>query len=228
MIIKGFIKHSLIDYPGKISSIVFVAGCNFRCGYCYNKHLVLDSKDIPEIKKEDVLGYLRDKQKWIDAVVISGGEPLIYDLEEFIVEVRRLGYLVKVDTNGSMPVALKNLLDKKLIDYVAMDIKATWENYSKVCGVDVDLEKIKKSIELVKNSGVDYEFRCTVLPEFNENDICRIAKMLNNPKRLCLQQFKPITTVDENYLKKKPKSNEELKGFKHILKNYAGEIIVRI
>ncbi len=227
MIIKGFIKNSLVDYPGKISSVIFVAGCNFRCGYCYNRHLVLNDKDIPEIRKEDILGYLRDKKKWIDAVVICGGEPLLYDLEDFIIKIKKLGYLVKIDTNGSMPVTLKNLLDRKLVDYVAMDIKATWENYSKIAGVDVDLEKIKESIRIIKASGVDYEFRCTILPEFNVNDIIRIAKMLNNPKKLCLQQFKPVTTIDENYLKKKPKSIEELKHLKDILKDYAEKIILR-
>lgn len=228
MIIKGWVKNSLVDYPGKVSSVVFVAGCNFRCGYCYNKHLIFNDKDVEEIKKEDIFDYLKDKQKWIDAVVITGGEPLLYDLEEFIVEVKKLGYLIKVDTNGSMPVELKNLLDKNLIDYIAMDIKSTWDNYSVIAGVEVDLEKIKKSIEIIKNSGIDYEFRCTVLPDFNENDIKRIAKMLNNPKKICLQQFRPITTIDENYLKKKPLPNEELEKFKSRLKDYAEKIEIRI
>ena len=227
MIIKGFIKNSLVDYPGKISSVVFVAGCNFRCGYCYNRDLVLDHKNMPEIKKSDVIDYLKDKQEWIDGVVICGGEPLIYDLEDFIVEVKKLGYLVKIDTNGSFPYALKNLLDKKLVDYVAMDVKAPWNKYKMVCGVEVDLDKIKESIKIIKVSGVDYEFRCTVLPDFSIEDMIKIVKALDYPKRFCLQQFKPVTTIDSNYLNKNPFPSSYFNKLKDILKGYAKEIIVR-
>lgn len=228
MIIKGWVKNSLVDYPGKVSSVVFVSGCNFRCGYCYNRHLVFNDGSIEEIKQEEILDYLKDKQKWIDGVVITGGEPLLYEVEEFIEKIKKLGYLVKLDTNGSNPVALKKILDKKLVDYVAMDIKATWENYEKIAGVELNLEKIEKSIQIIKDSGVEHEFRCTVLPDFSEKEIIRIAKMLGNPKKFCLQQFKPVTTIDESYLKKKPVAEKELMRFKNLLKDYADKIEVRI
>ncbi|MDR1123713.1 MAG: anaerobic ribonucleoside-triphosphate reductase activating protein [Elusimicrobiota bacterium] len=165
MTIGGLLKFSMIDFPGSISAIVFTQGCNLRCGYCHNPELIAQRPQTagePDWEEADVLYYLEKRRGALDGLVITGGEPSIQpDLKDFIVKVKAMGYLVKLDTNGTSPSVLKDLLDNKLLDFVAMDIKAPFEKYAAICGVPVDMEKIKASINLLQNSGLPYELRTT-------------------------------------------------------------------
>ena len=162
--IGGLLKFSMIDFPGKISAIVFTQGCNLSCGYCHNPELIPFTPNLtsPKMTDEDVLYYLEKRRGALEGLVITGGEPAIQpDLKNFVIKVKALGYLVKLDTNGTNPAALKDLIDAKLLDFVAMDIKAPFEKYSLVCGANVDVEKVKESIKLLRVSGVPHEFRTT-------------------------------------------------------------------
>lgn len=202
MKIGGFQPTSLLDYPDTISAIIWTAGCNFRCPFCYNRDLVLEkSKLFPE---EDVLTFLKKRKGMLEALVVTGGEPLLQeDLPQFLEKVKKLGYLVKVDTNGSYPDRLNELIEKKLVDYIAMDVKAPREKYDTLTGVKTDIEKITKSIELIKNSNLDYEFRTTFVPTLlTKEDIIEIGKWLENSKRYCIQQFKNDTPLISSDLQK--------------------------
>jgi len=190
MKIGGLQKTSLIDYPNCISAIIWTVGCNFRCPFCYNKNLVLGNTET--YKEEEILSFLNKRKGLLEAVVITGGEPLLQeDIVDFAIEIKKLGYLLKIDTNGCYPKKLKELIDKKLVDYVAMDIKAPKEKYDELTGVKTDLEKIEKSIEIIKTDAPDYEFRTTFVPQFlKKEDIIEIAKWLKGAKNYYLQQFK--------------------------------------
>lgn len=195
---KGWEKVSLVEWPEKICSIVFVGECNFYCPWCYNQALARWPENLADIKEEDVLAYLKENQKFLDGLMISGGEPLKMDkawqkdLLKFIKTVRDLGLATGVETNGSNPEFLEYLLKNKLLDYVAMDIKAplVQEKYEQVVGTKVDLGKIKKSISLIKELAPDYEFRTTVVPGLLEvEDLEKIVEELQGAKRYYLQEF---------------------------------------
>jgi len=213
-------KTSLIDYPGNISSILFLSRCNFRCPYCHNGDLVLDM--LPKLDERRVIDDLKVRKKYIDGVVITGGEPTLYnDLVDLIKEIKEIPLLVKLDTNGSNPDLIEELLDLKLLDYVAMDIKADLENYSKVIGVEIDPDIIKESIYLLKNSKIDYEFRTTVVPPFFNTKIARnIGKLIKGAKKYYLQQYVPKSTLDPEFGNIKPYSKKILEGFVKILNPY--------
>jgi len=204
---KGFQKISLLDYPGKIAAIVFVGGCNFRCGFCYNRDLVLNHQSLPSIPEEEVLEYLEKNKDWLDGLEITGGEPTLHpELPNFLEKVKKLGYSVKLDTNGSNPKMLAELLEKHLVDYVAMDVKAPLveDKYQAAIGIRANgaLKEVEKSIELLRGSnGLDYEFRTTMVPGLtSKDDIILIAQQIRNAKKYCLQQFKSNTShVDEKY-----------------------------
>ncbi len=179
MLIGGLHKHSLIDYPGQIAAVVFTQGCNFRCPYCHNPSLVYPQQYGPVIATEEVLEFLQRRQGLLDGVVISGGEPLLQQgLERFISSVKQMGYKVKLDTNGSMPEKLHALLDKELLDYVAMDYKAPLRAYSRVTSVEVDTEKIRNSIVYIVGSGVQYELRTTLYSGLGLSSIVDIVREL--------------------------------------------------
>ncbi|MBI5225970.1 anaerobic ribonucleoside-triphosphate reductase activating protein [Candidatus Micrarchaeota archaeon] len=201
MKIGGFQKTSLVDYPGRVSSIVFTSNCNMRCGYCYNADLACGR--LPTITTESVLQQLMDRQKYIDAVVITGGEPTIWpDLPPFMERLKKSGFKVKLDTNGLMPERLGPILQSGLADYVAMDIKAPWAKYAQITGVPIDIEKLKQSVELIKFSGIDYEFRTTVAPGLTSEDLNKIAKQIAPAKRWFLQPFQTgPTLMDPNVLR---------------------------
>lgn len=186
MRIKGLQKTTLIDFPDNVACTVFLPNCNFNCGFCYNSAIVKDDKSIPDIPLEEFFAFLEKRKNILDGVVVSGGEPTLQEgLVEFISKIKKMGFLVKLDTNGSNPEVLKELLEKKLLDYIAMDIKGALEDYERICGVKVDLEKIKKSIGLVKNSCIDYEFRTTLLQKFHSKEsIARIGELLKVPSEL--------------------------------------------
>ncbi|MDI6655275.1 MAG: anaerobic ribonucleoside-triphosphate reductase activating protein [Candidatus Hydrothermarchaeota archaeon] len=212
MLIKGLVKTTLIDYPGKIASTIFLAGCNFRCPYCQNPDLVAGYWELPTISEEEIFGHLKSRKKWLDGVCVSGGEPTLNEeLPEFLRKIKSMGFLIKLDTNGTNPEMLKKLLDEKLIDYAAMDIKAPIERYEEVVRARVDLEKIKKSVEIIRNNDVDYEFRTTVVPGLlDSEDIRKICSWLRGSKRYYLQQFRPDVTLDASFRKVAPYKPEEM------------------
>jgi pyruvate formate lyase activating enzyme len=191
MQIVGLEKNSVVDFPGKIAAVVFTPGCNLDCYYCHNRFL-LTQETWPELlSEENVLKFLEKRKNLLDGVVISGGEPTLQkDLEKFIVTVKKLGYSVKLDTNGTNPDVLKELFAKRLIDYVAMDFKAPLAKYKQICGNDSFLEWIKESIQLLLLGQVPYEFRTTFVPELAEEDILEIARVIQGARRYVLQQYR--------------------------------------
>jgi len=220
MIIKGLQKLTVIDYPDKLACTIFTFGCNFHCSYCHNPELVINN-GRPEIKEDVTLNFLRDRKGFLDAVCITGGEPTINkDLPVFISKIKEMGFLVKLDTNGTNPEMLKSLIEKKLVDYIAMDIKAPLELYENITNVKVNKNDIQKSIDLIKKIK-NYEFRITVVPDlFNEKHAKLIGEWLKGSKKFYIQQFRGIKTLDKNFVNKKPFSEEELIKFCNILKPY--------
>ncbi len=234
--IGGLQKLTLIDYPGHLAATIFLTGCNFRCPWCYSAELVLPEKIKKQlhpvrknfsngagISEKELLKFLKERKKLIDGVVLCGGEPVISKgLTPFIKKIKKMGFFVKLDTNGSNPEILKKLIDKKLVDYIAMDIKAPFgaksqiskfksQSYEKATGVKINLEKIKKSVEIIKNSGIDYEFRTTVVPGIHiKEDILQIAREISPAKRYYLQNFRPEKTIDPKFEKIKPYPQEYL------------------
>lgn len=214
MQIGGLQKVTLIDYPGKIACTVFLIGCNFRCPWCYSSELVVPEKIKKQLKitEKDFFEFLKEKKGLLEGVVICGGEPTMQkDLLKFIRKIKKLGYFVKLDTNGSNPEMLKSLIDKKLIDYVAMDIKAPKEKYLEATNIKVDVKKIQKSIDILKAGKVDYEFRSTIVPTLHKKeDILKMAKWIRGAKRYYLQNFRPEKTIDPKFEKIKPFSQKQL------------------
>ena len=189
MLIGGLQKTTLLDYPEKVAATVFTIGCNFRCSFCHNPDIV---KGIAKVISEDeIIKFLRKRKKLLDAVCVTGGEPTIQrGLISFLKKLKKIGYLVKLDTNGTNPELLQKLIDKKLVDYVAMDIKAPWRKYAKVTCRKIDLPSIKKSVIILKKGNVDYEFRSTVLPALHSpKDIEAMARQIKGTDRYYIQQF---------------------------------------
>ena len=192
MIVCGFEKFSMVDYDGKIACTVFTGGCNFRCPFCHNGALVVGDVKSQEISIDEVFDYLTKRKGLVDAVCVTGGEATLQpDLAEFYEKVRAMGYATKLDTNGLRPDVLKDLLDRGLLDYVAMDIKNSKAKYALTTGVkNVDLAKIEESVNILKNSNVDYEFRTTLIKEFHdENDMREIADWIKGAKRYFMQHY---------------------------------------
>jgi len=191
-------KFSTIDYPNKIACVIFLKGCNFNCGFCYNKQLVLpellDSK--PDISESEIHDFLDKRKNLLDAVVITGGEPTIFTegLLTFIKKIKEKGYLIKIDTNGSNPKLLKEILDNNLVDYVAMDIKDVFENYSNYTKIPV--ENIKSSFEILKNSKTSHEFRITTHPDLSIENFNKINDFAKGEK-IFVQDFVNINTIKE-------------------------------
>jgi len=217
MIIAGLQKTTLIDYPGKIACVVFLAGCNFRCPWCYSSELVLPLKIVkqPRLSEQEFFNFLRGRQGLLDGVVICGGEPTINkELPQFIEKIKNLGYSVKLDTNGSNPKTLKDLVNAKLIDYMAMDIKISPENpvYQNLMTEGITIDNIKESIEFLKKKNVDWEFRTTVVNTIHKKeDFLKIAKWIGGPDvKYYLQNFRAEKTIDPEFEKIKPFKKEFL------------------
>lgn len=192
MVIQGFQKLTLLDYPGKMACTVFTSGCNLRCPFCHNSRLVINPSSESEFSVEEILSYLKKRQGILDGVAITGGEPLLHkDIDDFIEKVRELGFSVKLDTNGTFPDRLKDLVGRGLVDYVAMDIKNAPEGYSETVGIGgYDITKIKESIAFLLEGNVDYEFRTTVVRELHSVfSIEGIGKMIEGAKRHYIQAF---------------------------------------
>ena len=230
MIFGGIQKLTLIDYPGKVAATVFTVGCNFLCPYCHNPELV-DAKKMknqPKISEQEILDFLATRQGLLEGVCITGGEPTLFaDLPEFIKKIKALGFLVKLDSNGSKPRMLEKLLAEKLVDFIAMDIKAPLEKYKKVAGERVRLEDIQRSTELVRQAP-DYEFRTTVLPTLHsKKDILSIGRWLQGSKKYYLQQFKPTKTLDAAFMNEKPFAWEKIAQLRGLLEIFFDRVEIR-
>lgn len=192
MRISGFQKMTLLDYPGKVACTIFTSGCNFRCPFCHNASLVTHIDKSVSFSEEEILEYLKKRKGILDGVCITGGEPLLQvDIIDFLTKIKEIGYSVKLDTNGSFPQKLEKIINKQLVDYVAMDIKNSKEKYPQTVGIaNFDISPIEKSVEILKTSGIDYEFRTTVVAEFHEpQDIVAAAEWIKGAKRYFLQNF---------------------------------------
>lgn len=193
MKIAGIQKNSMLDFPGKISAVVFTQGCNMNCGYCHNRRLIGPSTQQECIELVEVMAFLEKRRGLLDGVVISGGEPTLQkDLIPFLENVRGLGYLIKLDTNGTNPELLRALILSRLLDYIAMDIKAPLCKYRQVCCSGVDTEKLQQSIDLLKEGWVDYEFRTTYTPELSDEDLVDITRTIRGASRYVLQQYREV------------------------------------
>ena len=206
MIISGIQKLSLVDYEGKTACTVFTSGCNFKCPFCHNSGLAYGKEQ--ELNINDILDYLSKRKTLLDAVCISGGEPTLHsDLPEFIKVIKDMGYLIKLDSNGTNPDMIKTLVENKLIDYIAMDIKNSYTNYNTISGCNVHIDNIKQSIKYVMNSGIDYEFRTTLVQEFHTtDDIIEISNMISGAKKYYLQKFKDNENCISSGLNEIPKA----------------------
>jgi pyruvate formate lyase activating enzyme len=221
MSIGGLQKLTLIDYPGKLAATVFLTGCNFRCPFCYASELVLPEKikNQPKISEIDFFKFLNGRKELIDGIVLCGGEPTISkEIIPLIKKIKKMGFSVKLDTNGSDPKLLKTLIDQNLVDYVAMDIKGPKEKYNDFSGVKVDVKKIQKSIDILKEGKVDYEFRSTIVSTLHKKeDIIEMAKWIKGAKKYFLQNFKPEKTIDPEFEKIKPYPQEFLLKIQKII-----------
>jgi len=221
------IDTSLIDWEGKIVSTLYVPSCNFRCPYCYNCDLILHPENFPNISQRKIDNFLLERKDFIDGICMSGGEPTLYpDLPAYFKEIKDKGFLIKLDTNGTNPKLLKNLIDFCLVDYIALDVKSSldFDNYSKAAGIKdkMIIEKVKDSIKLIMNSKIDYEFRTTVVPLLHsEETIMEIARYISGVKRYVLQNFSPLEkTLEPSFQKIKPYSNEKIQEFVEKVKRY--------
>ena len=193
MNICGYQKTTLLDYPGHVAATIFTGGCNFRCPFCHNSDLVVNSTMSPCISQEEIFAFLKKRKNVLSGICITGGEPTLQtNLSEFIKKVRSLGYKIKLDTNGYRPDVILSLLEENLLDYIAMDIKAGLSNYAKVSGIpNLDTSKIKESISIIENSGINYEFRTTVVKELHsQEDFLEISEMLSSSSPYFIQSFK--------------------------------------
>ncbi|MCQ2087309.1 MAG: anaerobic ribonucleoside-triphosphate reductase activating protein [Bacilli bacterium] len=222
----GLDKMSLLDFEDRISCVLFCKPCNFRCPFCHNGDLVLNAEEV--IPWSDIIAYLTKRKGLIDAVVFSGGEPtLMPDLKEKISEVKSMGYEIKLDTNGTNPALVKDLIENKLIDYVAMDIKNEPQLYGMTCGTDaIRIDKIEETISLLINSGIDYEFRTTLVKEFHESaHIDEIGKFIKGAKKMYLQKFVERDGCIRHGLHEV--EEEKAKEYIEILKKYVEKIELR-
>ena len=216
MRIGGFNKLTTQDFPGNLACIIFTSGCNFNCDYCYNRDLV--ESHAPEISEEEIFSYLNQRKNMLDGVVISGGEPTIWDdLIPFMEEIKSLGFNIKIDTNGYRPEVLKEILDKKLVDYIAMDIKAVFNDYYKIINKRINTDKLLESIKLIKESKVDHEFRTTIIKGFHTiKDLDKIVEVIDGSPYY-LQNFRMEDTVINKKLF--GFDEKELKGIKEHFKD---------
>ena len=224
MIIAGLQRTSLVDWPEKICSTLFIAGCNFRCGFCHNPELVITSEieKLEPMTENELLTALVERKRLIDGVCITGGEPLMSpETVKLIRKIKDKGLAVKLDTNGSVPTLLKTLIDEKLVDYVAMDIKGTKERYPAISCSNINVGLIEESIKILKESNIDYEFRTTVVKGMLEKkDVVGIGHWLKGSKAYYLQQFVGNEkTLDEKYMGRKSYTPDELKDMMAAVKD---------
>jgi pyruvate formate lyase activating enzyme len=230
MRIVGFNKTSLLDWDGHVVAVIYLPGCNFRCPHCHNRDIVLESEALDEVPFEVVEEYVRENCGFLDGVVVTGGEPTIHrDLPALLARLKALNMKVKLDTNGSEPDMLQDLIDAGLVDYVALDIKAPLEaKYDDVAGARVPLDKIKRSIEVLRTSGIDHEFRTTVVPILlTPDDVERIAAYIGGARVYALQQFRPENTLDPHLSMVRPYPGPEVLAMAERARQYVRKVVVR-
>jgi pyruvate formate lyase activating enzyme len=226
MKIKGFLDVSFVDWDGKLSSVIFLPNCNFRCPFCHNVNLVLHPTKLKTIPFEDIEEQLKKRKGWIDGVCITGGEPTLHtDLPELCIRLKKMGFLVKLDTNGTNPIMLKELIDQRLVEYVAMDIKAplNTKKYSDATDTQAEemLEKVKESIKLLLAANVDYELRTTVVPGIHDvDDIEQICYSVRGCRKYVLQKFDVSLgkTIIDPHIMSKSLTEEEMQKFLTVAK----------
>ncbi|MDD3236950.1 MAG: anaerobic ribonucleoside-triphosphate reductase activating protein [Candidatus Gastranaerophilales bacterium] len=226
--IGGIQKTSFIDYPNKIAATIFTLGCNFACGYCHNPELVKNGDGIL-YKENEILEFLTKRKGKLDAVVISGGEPTIQkDLPTFIKRIKEFGFLIKLDTNGTNPTMLQQLIKEKLIDYVAMDIKAPLDKYNEISKSSISTNLIKSSIDILLKKDVEYEFRTTATQEqLSNNDFEKIGLLLKGAEKYYIQKFVASKTLDSSFMNYKPHSDSDLQNFKMLLEKNIKKVEIR-
>ncbi len=222
---SGLQKTSLLDYPDRVASVLFTPGCNLRCPYCHN-HQIAVNPQPPFLQEGAALAILEARRKYVDSVVVTGGEPCMHkELPKFLAKLKERGFYVKLDTNGCYPDNLQECLG--IVDYVAMDVKTSLEKY-KLLGL-ADPSVIQRSIEIIKAASVPYEFRTTVVPEIvTAEDIESIGELVKGAKVLALQQFIPGDLLDKRFTTVKPYSPEVIAGFAETLKKYVDKVVVRV
>ncbi|MBR4168955.1 MAG: anaerobic ribonucleoside-triphosphate reductase activating protein [Lachnospiraceae bacterium] len=228
MIINGLQKTTLLDYPTKVAATVFFGGCNFRCPFCHNMNLVLHPEEALSLSEEEVLAFLKSRQGILDGVCITGGEPTLQkDLPAFIGKIKDLGYAVKLDTNGTNPKMLSNLISGGLLDHVAMDIKTAPDHYPKVCGLtDPHLASVRESVSILLTSDVSYEFRTTVVKEYHTEEVMLlIGEWIRGAASYYLQSYKDAEFVPDHTLH--PCEKEVLLHYVELLKPYVRSVSLR-
>ena len=228
MVIGGIQKVSLVDYPGKTSAVLFTVGCNMRCGYCHNPGLVLPKRFGEPLGIDDVCGFLKQRQGKLDAVVISGGEPTVHDdLPELAGYIKELGYLLKLDSNGANPDMLATMIDRRLVDYIAMDIKGPLSKYAAIVSRSVDTSAISRSIKLILSSGLPHEFRTTIVKtQLLPEDFAEIGRMIKGAERYALQKFVPTKTLNPQLALQQPYSDDEMERLKQIIQEYVTTCVI--
>ena len=232
MLIGGFQKLTLIDYPGKVATVVFTVGCNFRCPFCHNPDLIKPSPEMIKIGQENekiFFEFLKKRTGLLDGVCVTGGEPTVQpDLLPFLERIRSMGFLIKLDSNGLRPEILKEVLKRKLADHIAMDIKHAPKKYALAMGMEIDMEKIKESVDLIKKSRVSYEFRTTVVPGIHtEEDFEAIGEWIRGTKLYYLQPFRDGIVFDASVRDTAKGKTLDLDDIKKRLKKYGIDAIVR-
>ena len=229
MLFGGLEKFSLIDYPGKSCAIAFTVGCNFLCPYCHNPELIKRDRNSVVIPEKDILSFLKTRVGKLDALSITGGEPTLHSgLVDFMTRVKDLGFLVKLDSNGTNPNTLKEVLEKKVVDYIAMDIKAPLLRYERVTTRPVDIGTIEESIGIIKSSDIDHEFRTTIVrSQLSKDDILQIGDIIAGAKRYYLQKFVPTKVNDLNFMKERTYSDEEFEELRVAISRRVGLCEVR-
>ncbi len=236
MLIKGRQETTLIDYPGKIACIIFLFGCNFRCGYCQNPELVTGKReDKPIYSEEEILDFLKKRKKYLDGVCITGGEPLLSLNSDFLEKIKSLDYSIKIDTNGSFPGKLKEIVNRGLVDYIAMDVKGSREKYREIVNSSADLNKIEQSMRIISNFP-NYMFRTTILERYHgEKEIREMMEWIKNIcgkerlQKYCLQGFKNSgKLLNPSFLSERDITQEYLIPFKEIAQPYFEEVEIRV
>jgi pyruvate formate lyase activating enzyme len=229
MKIGGLRRVSLIDYPGLICATIFLQGCNFKCPYCHNPELVDPGLFRTSIKENTVMEFLDSRKGKLDAVTICGGEPTIQDdLNRFIKQIKKMGFAVKLDTNGSQPNVIKALIAEKLLDFIAMDVKAPLDKYKEIVKTNVNQDSVKESIKIILKAKVPYEFRTTLVQsQLEENDILQIGKLITGASHYVLQNFINVITLDKRFQKEKTFSEEKLQKIKNHLEHQIPSVTIR-
>ncbi|MEO0281233.1 MAG: anaerobic ribonucleoside-triphosphate reductase activating protein [candidate division WOR-3 bacterium] len=227
--VKGFQGITTLDFPEKVSSTIFLAGCNFRCPFCHNPELVKDFDIIQTIDENKLFSLLDERKNFIEGISITGGEPLMSeDVIDFIANLKeRFELPIKVDTNGYTPKILEEVLTKNLVDYVAMDIKTSPSKYIIASGINLDFDRIKNSVDILLNSKIDYEFRTTMVPQLvTLEDIREIGVLIAGAKKYIIQQFRNIKTLNDDFKMIKPYKPEELKKARDIMTQFVNNVSI--